>query len=183
MAKKKKKAAEAKEAKPAKKEEKGRYITGIVIAIIIIVVLILLLRSCMMKPEAAPVKPTGPQAPVTPAAPGPSAASEKPEEIKMCSIDNAIGYVPGTCAIGADKVSLTLKGQGVAGIQGVWFYMTDSDGKVNYWKDTTSGAQDANVVFSVPAKNIAEMLALPMKDGKACFNQRIYVVKASSCLR
>jgi hypothetical protein len=181
MAKKKKKSAEAKEAKPAKKEEKGRYITGIVIAIIVIVVLILLFRACT-KSASAPVQPTAPQTPVTPATPGPVSAGEKPQEIKMCPIDNGIGYVPGTCAISADSVALTLKGQGVAGIEGVWFYMTDADGKVNYWKDTTSGKQDANVVFNVPAKNVAEMLALPMKDGKACFNQRIVVVKAKNCI-
>lgn len=178
----KKKAAEkAEPAKPAKKEDRTRYISGIIIAIIVIIVLILLIRSCT-KEAPVPVAPTAPEA-APEAAPGPSQVTAAPEEVKMCPSERAIGYVPGTCAIDADSVSMTLKGQGKAGIEGIWFYMTGIDGKTSYWKDTTTGVQNEEVVFNVPAKNVKQLLALPMIDGKACFNQRIIVVKDTNCVK
>ena len=189
MAKKKKaKKAEVKEQKKAPSKDNTKYIVGAIVVIIIIVAIVLLLKG-RQAPEA-PVAPTKPaEQPTAPSeAKKPTAVSEKPEEIKYCSIDFAIGWpknkLGSPCTIDGNQVTaqLTFSGKG-SELEGMWFYITTQSGKVQYFKDSRTIKQGETLEYAIDVGEVIEdLLALPESDGKACLNQRLLVVKAESCV-
>lgn len=186
--KKKAKKAEVKEQKkaPSKKSNAWKYVVGAIVVIIIILALVLLLRQA----PQAPTQPTKPaEKPAAPAeAEKPTLVSEKPAELKSCSIDYAIGWPKNKlgqpCTINGKKVTAQLMFSGKGDkLDGMWFYITTSSGAVKYLKDSRAVKQGETLEYTIDVgEKIEDLLALPMSNGKACLNQRLLVVKTESCV-
>lgn len=173
----------------AKKEDKTKYVAGVIIAIIILVALILLIRS-VTKPAPEEVVPTKPAE--KPAEEKEIAPAEKPEEIRYCNEEFAIGWPKNTlgspCKIEGDTARIILRysGKGTS-LPGMWFKLTDAAGTVSYFRAKGDMMQGDEKLFNVPLNGARSVLALPMKiengKEKACLNQQLLVVKEQSCVR
>ncbi|MEM4336641.1 MAG: hypothetical protein QXG86_01405 [Candidatus Woesearchaeota archaeon] len=192
MAKKKKaKKAEVKEQKkaPSKKDNTIKYIVAGVVVVIIIVALILLLRG--KKAPEAPVTPTQPveqQKPTPEKTEKQKIILEQPEEIKYCTEEFAIGWpknkLETPCIVDGKtvKAKITYSGKGKE-LEGMWFYITTTSGKVEYLKDTDDLKQGETKEYVIDVgEKIKTLMAVPMSDDKACLNQRLLIIKDTSCV-
>jgi len=197
MAKKKSKSKKVEKAEPAKKAPKKKtntagWVIGAIIVIVIIIAIILLLRSV---PKAAeqPVAPTAPaeKAPEKAVAEKP-VVSEAPEEVRYCNISYALGWPKNKlgqpCIIDGNKVTaqIMFSGKGDS-LNGIWFKVTTTDGKIKYLKDSRVLKQGETKEYTIDVgQKIEDLLALPSinVDGgdKACLNQRMLVIKAEQCV-
>lgn len=201
MAKKKSKSKKTVKAEPVKKAQKKKtntagWVIGAIIVIVIIIAIILLLRGCA-KETAKTTTPTTPTETTKEPAKAEQgmAAAEAPEELKKCPEEFTIGWPKnklGTevCLIDGNKVEAQIMYSGRArvgavqkdSLEGVWFKILTTDGKVKYMKDTRVVKANETLTYTIDVgQKVEEMTAYPMSGDKSCLNHRMLIIKAESC--
>ncbi len=172
-----KKKTHAKKAAPMKKEQKSSSLGWIVAAIVVIAIIAFL----VMRPTDKAMEQT---APVTETTMEKTLLTEAtlPEFQKKCL--NAIGVVPGTQTETNGVLSITFKNNGRTAIEGSYFEFTDADGERRFKKNSEAVQAGQTIDYSVDLNQVGTELQASVKDfilysiedGKACENQRRFVL-------
>jgi len=195
MAKKKSKAkaqAEPKKAPKKKETSSSSWIVGVIIVIAVIVLLILLMKGCEKEPEVTPAPAVDEKPKEVKEEPGLQEVLKAPELELKCPEEYTIGWpkreVVEPCKVQGNVASVKLmySGRGDS-LSGIWFEVTATDGEVKYFKDSKPVEQDEIREYTLDlGKKIDTILAMPMivEGGveKACKNQRLLIIKATSCI-